>query len=399
MTSKRLLFFLFIGVVILSASYLLIKLAKGYRPDFSSRTLRPTGLLVATSNPDGAQVFVDGELESATNTTISLAPDTYTVEIKKDGFHPWKKTLKVKKELVTQTDAWLFSLVPDFRALTSTGATNPLLSPDGTKVVYQVSNSTLEKNGLWVVDLSDLPFGITRESKMIARSAPKGRNFGLATYQWSYDSKQLLVSLKTANVEENFLLETNGLTPSTQLVDITQNLTVIKKQWEKEKKLKNEQKLAKLPPSIEKTMTESAREVFFSPDENKLLYTATASATIEKIKDPSFAGASSQSEERNIKQNQTYVYDIKEDQNFFIREEKEATPKLQWFPTSKHLFLVEKDKIMVGEYENTNWTTVYAGPYEFPFVFPFPSGNKLLILTILSSEDNALPNLYAVSLQ
>ena len=93
---KRALLFasLFVGVGVIA--FLIIRLAQGYKPDLSTGTLRPTGLLVATSDPDAAQLFVDGKLKSATNTTLSLAPDKYEVEIKKDGFFPWKKTLTLK---------------------------------------------------------------------------------------------------------------------------------------------------------------------------------------------------------------------------------------------------------------------------------------------------------------
>lgn len=61
--------------------------AKGYQFGFGNGhpEVSGTGLLVATSTPDGAQVFVDGHLTTATNNTINLAPGTYSVKIQKDG--------------------------------------------------------------------------------------------------------------------------------------------------------------------------------------------------------------------------------------------------------------------------------------------------------------------------
>ena len=120
----------------------MIKLAQGYRPDFSTKSLLPNGLLVATSNPNGAQLYIDGRLKSATNTTLNLSPGEYEVEIKKDGYIPWKKTLIIKKELVTKTDAYLFPTFPDFKPLTFTGVESPILSPDGQKVVFAVSENS-----------------------------------------------------------------------------------------------------------------------------------------------------------------------------------------------------------------------------------------------------------------
>lgn len=399
MIRRRTFIFLAIFFVILGSTYFVIKLAKGYKPDFSRKTFLPTGLLVATSIPDGGQIFVDGKLKSATNTTISLSPDTYEVEIKKDGFNLWKKTLKIEKELVVKTEAYLFPQVPDLKALTFTGAANPTLSPDETKVVYSVSKAEIGKNGLWVQELSELPFGISREPRQILQSAPGGRDFSKSKYEWSPDSKQILINLKGVKTEENFLLDPNTLTSATELIDVSGNLVTILHQWEKEAKIRQEQKLKKLPLTLLEILQNTSKDIVFSLDETKILYTATASAKIQDNLIPSIPAASTQKQERTLKPGQTYVYDIKEDRNFLITETGQKTEGLvlSWFPTSKHLIQVEKDKITIMEYDGTNRTVVYFGPYEFPFAFPFPSGNKILILTALGKDQPF--NLYAVSLR
>ena len=399
MIGKRTLIFLTILLAIFGSTIFVIKLAKGYKPDFSQKTFRATGLLVATSIPDGGQIFVDGKLKSATNTTISLSPDTYEVEIKKDGFNLWKKTLKIEKELVVKTEAYLFPQVPDLKALTFTGAANPTLSPDETKVVYSVSKAEIGKNGLWVQELSELPFGISHEPRQILQSAPGGRDFSKATFRWSQDSKQVLVTLKSGKTEENFLIDPNTLNSATELIDVTSNLPIIRQQWEKEEKQKRNQRLTKLPPELLEILKSGSKDIVFSLDETKILYTATASAQIKDNLIPQIPAASTQKQERTLKPGQTYIYDIKEDRNFLITETGQKTEglALSWFPTSKHLIQVEKEKITIMEYDGTNRTVVYFGPYEFPFAFPFPSGNKILILTALGKDQPF--NLYAVSLR
>lgn len=394
MTIKRTFIFAFVILAIFLVSFLLIQFAKGYRPDFSKRTLRPTGLLVATSVPDGAQVFIDGKLKSATNNTISLAPGEYEVEIKKDGFSTWKKSLKIEKELVVKTDAYLFPLVPDLKALTFTGAADPVLSPDGTKVVYGVEGATVGKNGLWILDLPDLPFGRIREPRQIVRSAPRGRNFAKADYKWSPDSKKILVSLG----KENFLLDQGSLTPATALIDVSENLNIILRQWEDEETKRQEQKLKKLPKELVEIIKTTTKAINFSLDETKILYTATASATLEDELIPPILAASTQKQERKLKPGQIYIYDIKEDRNFQLMEGKEDI-KVLWFPTSKHLLIVEEGKVQIVEYDSTNAVTVYGGPFEDLYAFPWPNGNKILVLTLLSGEEDSLPNLYAVSLR
>ena len=87
----RILLFLLALFSIFAASIIVIKIGQGYKIDLSTKSLHPTGLLVATSIPDGAQVFIDGKLKTATNTTLNLLPGEYEVEIKKDGFFLGKK--------------------------------------------------------------------------------------------------------------------------------------------------------------------------------------------------------------------------------------------------------------------------------------------------------------------
>jgi hypothetical protein len=399
---QRLAIFLAILIGIPLIGFFVIKLASGYRPDVSNLTLKPNGLLAATSTPTGAQVFVDGKLTSATDTTVSLSPGTYEVEIKKDGFIPWKKILKIEKELVTEINAYLFPAFPDLRPLTFTGAQSPVFSPDGQKVAFAVSGASEGKNGLWILDLADRPFGLAREPRQILRSAPGGRDFAESTYIFSPDSKQLLVALpvrpgKTGQViEENFLIDISELTPATDLIDISVRLPIIKEQWREEENLRQTEAFSKLPDEVLKIATASAQAVSFSPDQTKILYTATASAQIpEKLITP-VPAANSQPESRNLEAGKIYAYDLKEDKNFFIMDQEEGKT-LSWFPTSGHLFLVEKDKVTIMEYDGTNRADVYTGPFENSFAFPFPSGNKLLILTSLGRETP--PNLYAINLR
>ena len=400
MIRKRLIIFLTVLIGIGIVAYFLIKLASGYRPDFTNKTMRPTGLLVATSIPNQASILINSKaLKTKTATTTSLTPGEYEIEIKKDGFSSWKKKILIEKELVVKTEAYLFPTYPDLKALTSTSVSNPVISPDGKKVVFAVANQD-EKNGLWILDLTERPLGLARESYQILQSAPKGRDFAKATYQWAPDSKQILVTLakiitKTKSVEENFLIDVNNLNDNTKLIDVTNQLLTIQKGWKNEEKILQEAKLGKLPEELLQILDKGAKDLTFSLDETKVLYTATASASIPKNLIPPLPGANNQSETRDLTSGRTYVYDLKEDRNFALDLPQEA--KVSWSPTSRHLFLVQKDKVSIIEYDNTNRVDVYSGPFEDSFAFPFPSGNKILVLTSLSKETPF--NLYSISLK
>ncbi|MFH1959608.1 MAG: PEGA domain-containing protein [Patescibacteria group bacterium] len=73
------------------------------------------------------------------------------------------------------------------------------------------------------------------------------------------------------------------------------------------------------------------------------------------------------------------------------------TSSYQWFPDSNHVTHSLADSIMITEYDGTNITTVYSGPFGENFTYPWPDGSKLIILTAFSP--NSPLNLYAVELK
>ncbi|MBM3205428.1 PEGA domain-containing protein [Candidatus Shapirobacteria bacterium] len=397
MTKKRSLIFLSLILGIGVVAFFLIKLASGYRLDLTTKSMKPTGLLVANSFPTQASIFINGKLnKNKTTASISLTPGEYEIEIKKDGLTSWYKKILIEKELVVKTDAYLFSTYPDLKALTSTGASKPVMSPDGKKVVFAVDNQEDSKNGLWVLDLTERPLGLEREPKQIVQSAPKGRNFAQGNYEWSPDSKQVLVTLpKTKTTEENFLLDISVLNDDTKLIDMTEQKEILQKRWLDEQEIVQKDKMTSLPEELSLILEDSAKDFAFSPDESRLMYTATAAASIPKELIPPLPGASSQKEARDIEKGKIYVYDFKEDRNFYLMDEQDK--KVSWFPTSRHIFLVQNDKISIIEYDGTNQVDLYSGPFENSFAFPFSSGNKILVLTSLSKETP--PNLYSISLR
>lgn len=417
MIYKRIVIFLSVFFGIAIVAFFLSKIASGYRLDLTNRSLRPTGLLVINSLPNQATIMLNGkQVKNKTNTTLSLAPNEYQLEIKKDGFTSWSKKLLIEKELMVKTDAYLFPTYPDLKALTFTGAANPVMSPDGKKVVFAVDSDN-ENDGLWILDLGERPLGLSRDPRQIIQSAPKGRDFAKAESQWSPDSKQILITLiktpataKIKAVEENFLLNAAVLNPNTQLIDITDQKESLLKEWQQEVEILQKDKLSQLPEELTSLLGNAVTNITFSPDETKILYTATASASITKEIIPPLPGASTQPEQRDLEPGKIYIYDFKEDRNFALDlpeetkiignwqiKEKNDNPKITWFPTSKHLFLIQKDKISIMEYDNTNHLDLYSGPFEDSFAFTFPSGNKLLILTSLSKD--APPNLYSITLR
>ena len=418
---KRLIIALFIIAFLVGGSLLAFKMARGYRPDIKTASFWPSGLLVATSEPKGAQVFIDGKLTTATDNTINLPPGEYDIRITKIGFLPWEKKLEIEKELVTQTDAVLLPAVPQLTPLTFSGVSNPSIAPNGQKLVYATAPDmenpapgALDKSGLFLMDLTERRFGFNRDQVQLTRNTAR-YDFTKARLAWSPDSNKILVSFPNAN----FLLDAPGQRATDSLLDVTAQLPIIEKEWQEEIAQREAVRIAKLPELMQKVATESARILSWSPDETKLLYEATASAQITEPLVTPLPASNSQPQERDVQTGRIYVYDIKEDRNFFIEETKNLNlPEeknadtlynilytysehfpLFWHPSSRHLVYVEQEKVVIMEYDNTNRVNVYAGPFEDNYVYIYPNGSKLLIITNINRDSPLAPNLYAIGLR
>ncbi len=437
-------FTLLSAVIIIAGSYLAIQYARGnYRFDRDG-ILVESGLLSANSFPTGAQVFIDDELTTATDNTLYLKPGEYQIKIVKEGYSPWQKTLQIEKELVAQTNARLFPIAPTLTPLTFTGAENILPSPDGRKIVYYTASaSTQAKNGLYVLELTDSFMPFQRSSRQIAEDVPL-YNLAEALLIWSPDSTQLMVLSELKQV----LIEVNQRNSLQSLPDISFRRSQILSEWEEEIYLRERQYLAEFPEEILTIATESAKNVYIAPDKKKLLYTATNSATLAEGIVPPLPSSSTQPENRNISSGKIYVYDQEEDKNFeisittsedesiikglladdalakeprnlltqpseFTRLQAETISQtalnfniyyssllintLQWLPDSNHLMFASNSHIRIIEYDGTNNITIYSGPFAKNFIYPWPDGSRLIILTSFSPDSPK--NLYSIELK
>lgn len=386
-------------VILVGAIGAVILVARGYRFNLAKKEFFPTGILVATSDPDGAEVFLDGKLKTATNNTISLSPGRYKIRIVKDGFIPWEKEITIKPEEVYKTNVFLFPAVPDLRPLTLTGAVNPALSPDSTKIVYSVASASADKNGVWIADMSrfpaPVPFFSSADFRQIYHDSPI-LSLSTAKFLWSPDSRQIIA---TPGSGLAVLLDTDKT--NDQLNFIANSLPTILSQWDAQNEIKTSAQKNKLVKPLADFLSTTSANLRFSPDETKILYQATASASLPEVLPTYLPGTNPTPETRQLSSDNIYVYDIKEDRNYEISNcnPPAGGSNCVWFPSSRHLLSYTSQQISVMEYDGTNPALVYAGPFTPGIVFPWPNWSKIVILTSLNSLPSAQENLYTINLR
>src|SRR5688572_18862593 len=95
--------YIVIGLVLLLATTILLYLGFGYSIDRHGRIFQ-NGLVLVSSVPEGAEIYVDGEQKDNTNARITLPAGQYVFEIKRDGYREWKRAVTVQGGTIQRFD-------------------------------------------------------------------------------------------------------------------------------------------------------------------------------------------------------------------------------------------------------------------------------------------------------
>lgn len=395
---KKILYNLSLIAVFAIALVVLIAYSRGYKINFEDKSIGSTGILVASSYPTGAKIYVDGLLKGATNTNISLPPGQYMVEIKREGYSTWKKSIIIKGEVVIKADALLFPINPSLSPITSLGINRAIFSEKFNTIILVSNNNDPLKDGIYKLQNSDRSLSIFNPLKLIALKTIFDEKTSIteSIFELSPEGKQLMISSDSAYLisaeEEN-----------KQTFNITKSKETVTEAWAKLNEKNTEKILETFEESLTKVASESFKILSFSPDDTKILYQANKNILLPQIVTPPLIGTNQSKEERNLMKNNIYVYDTKEDKNFPIAFSKkiplnEIEKYIAWYPDSKHLVINEDRKINVVDYDGDNKQTVYSGPFESDF-FAITNEGKLLILANLNPQSNLLPDVYVVGIK
>jgi hypothetical protein len=92
-----------IGLVLLLGTTILLYLAYGFGIDKNGRVIQ-NGLVFISSQPAGANIYINGVQKDTTNTRLVLPAGSYTAEIKRSGYSTWKRAITVEGSSVERFD-------------------------------------------------------------------------------------------------------------------------------------------------------------------------------------------------------------------------------------------------------------------------------------------------------
>jgi hypothetical protein len=392
-TITKLLIFLILSAVIFS----IIAYARGYRFDFKDRTISSTGILAISSSPKAAKVFINDNLEGVTDLNVTLPPGNYTVEITKDGYTSYKKSLTLRGELVETIDPILFPINPSLSPLSNLGVISAVRVSQSDNIVL-VSENNSDTDGIYLFDASSKPITIFTPLKtlLLKSNLPLESSLSETTIIFSHDYKQAIVDVEVGTNVNSYLISLNS--ENQELFNVTNSKNALIEAWEEEKENEINKVLETFKGEIQSIASSSINIVSFSPDQTKILYKARKNTNIPTIINPPLIASNQAKEERSIKTNDLYVYDKIEDKNFKVGDSNLDLENIIWYSDSKRLVYREDDIIAISSYDSTNKQTVYSGPFENGF-FSVNSDGKLLILANLNPKSNNLPDLYLVGIR
>lgn len=394
---KGLLIFSLVFTFIICTTYLVSIYARGYQINIKKGlSLSATGLVSATSKPKSAPVFINDHLITATDDTINLTPDNYVIKIAKDGYFPWIKKVIVKKEVVYQTDSHLFRSVPDIKIITPIGAINPIISSDNSKIIFTVASASATKdNGLYQFDLSSSVFPINKSNLHQLAQNFHGIDWSKYTFEISPNSKQLIA---TSSINKtSWLINLEEPINQNNIKDISIRKDLVLQEWKDQETAQISEKINKLPPIFKNFVsTQSAKNIQYNQTEEKVLYLSASDYKLEQIIPPPL-DQSTQTQERNIKKDNWYIYNLKDDTNFIIGSKNDIFNP-SWLNNSNSIICVQDKSIKVIEYDATNKQTIFTGKFINNMVYPSINGNQIIILSNLYSNDNA-ENLYSLTIR
>ncbi len=149
---RRMLPWLFTIIFLIFAPILVFYTA-GYRWNSKKGIVERNGTVIIDTEPRGADIYLNRQKsEAKTPATLqNTTPGTYLIQLEKDGYHSWKKTLSVLPEMVTFANKIILWPIVDPEKIEESSITKLFSSPD-QKIVVGFKNQNQDKQELFIYE-------------------------------------------------------------------------------------------------------------------------------------------------------------------------------------------------------------------------------------------------------
>ena len=221
-TSRKTLFFIFLALFLIATPMLLLY-SQGYRLNLSKtagqKLLVKTGGLFLKIYPKQSEVYINGKLAEKTDIFFgsslieNLMPQKYSVEVRKQGYRTWQKTLDIKEKEVTEAkNVVLIPDNPQLEVLTK-DLSNYWVSPDGKKIIFYETAT----DG-WSLKLYDVDKNL--KSQLIGEDDIDVSGADLLSLEWTQDSNQVNLTAGVKEQEKSYSLNVAKLPPQLKKTEI-----------------------------------------------------------------------------------------------------------------------------------------------------------------------------------
>jgi len=230
--------YVLVAILIGLATLVMLYQAYGYSIDKHGQLIQ-NGLVFVSSNPNPADIYLNGQLtKSKTNTRLLLPAGQYTLEIKRTGYRNWQRAVGVEGGSVERFDyPFLFPTSLQTTAVKPAYPTQPGLVTQSPDRRWLLVEQTATSSSFDMFDLNNrkLPSTVVSIPTTLFGSAAPTQKWQLA--EWSTDNRHVLLKRLYAGGSEYIMVDTQ--TPASSLsltstLDLapTDELTLLNKQFD-----------------------------------------------------------------------------------------------------------------------------------------------------------------------
>lgn len=155
--TQRRIFLILLVVVFLIATPLIILYSSGYQINWKTFRFQKTGGIYINAYPKGVSIYIDNIKKDITGTLFlsqgklisGLIPGNYTIRVEKEGFMPWKKSLEVKPNLVSEARNIFLVPINKEPSIVVEGINDFIISDSQALIAYS------QKNTITILDLAN----------------------------------------------------------------------------------------------------------------------------------------------------------------------------------------------------------------------------------------------------